>query len=347
MATFYESYGSFATGIPSFRKIVSKKSKGFITLTETFLSFESQVDKIRFQVKLTEIQDMSIKNRSNINIIEIQTPHETFYSLYPMKKKNNSFSPSKEMTIELFGQLTRLVFNRNQKILFDTIGGCSIGSLRSYDLKDMTIQGHIFLTENYILFKSFQPGNIYKIDVLDFKDITMEIVDSTTYIKIGTINGQVYSFFPMKKQRRKFGKDELKTEKFYDVLTQAKMYKDSEQVKLDEDEKEKVKKLKTMLKVSNRLKLKMIRTTLGLDKESFNNQIFEWAKKFNFTIDGDYIIINRETSSAFLHHLNSLEILDLDERRDNVTECSFCGSSINSEANTCPYCGNTIEKRKK
>jgi len=340
MPNQYESFGSFNTGIPSNRLLISKKSKGEISLNETFLSFESQVDKILFQIKLSEIQDIAMKNRFKISLIEIQGLHQTFYTLYPLIKKDKSHSTSKEMTLELFRQLTRQVFNKDQTILFDTIGGFYLGSLRSYALKEMTIQGYIFLTENYILFKSFQPGNIYKINVLDFKDITMEIVDSTTYIKIGTVDGQIYSFFPLKKQWRKFGKDALKTEKLYDVLHQAKMYKESEHVRFKKDEKEKIKKIKTMLKVSNRLKLKMMRIALGLDKESFNNQIFEWAKRFNFTIDGDYIIINKDTIAAFLHHLKSLENKHRDDVKDNKTECSFCGNMIELKKGVCPYCGN-------
>ncbi len=340
MATLYESYGSFCTGIPSFRQLVSKKSKGTITLTKTFLSFESLVDKILFQVKLSEIQDILIKKRFNINLMELQTLHQTFHTLYPMKKKNNLYSPSKEMAMELFGQLTRLIFNKDQIILFDAIGSFYLGSLLSYDLKEIMIQGQIFLTENYILFKSFHSEGIYKIRVVDFKDITLEIEGSTTYVKIGTINGKIFSLFLLKRKRRKLVKDKLKTEKLYDVLNQAKMYKESEHLRLKKDEKGKFKKLKTMLKVSSRLKLKMMRTALELEKESFNNQIFEWAKKFEFTIDGDYMIINKETISAFLNHLKSLESRDPEDYKDNQLECSFCGNIIEHRIELCPYCGN-------
>jgi rubrerythrin len=168
----------------------------------------------------------------------------------------------------------------------------------------------------------------------------MEIIDSTTYIKIETKSGQIYSFFPLKRQWRKFGKDTLKTEKFYDILNQAKMYKESEQVRSKKDEKEKIKKIKTMLSVSNRLKLKMIRIALGLDKESFNGQIFDWAKEFEFTIDGEYLIVNKDTSAAFLHHLESLENGNRDYVKDSKFECSFCGNVIDFKAEACPYCGN-------
>jgi len=339
MVILYESYGSFCTGIPSFRKLVSKKSKGNISITDTFLSFESLVDKIRFQVKLSDINDIALKIRSNIKLIELQTIHKTFYTLYPMIKKEKSYSPSRTMTLELFRQFTRLVFNKDQTILFDTFCGFYPGIISSHDLKEMTIQGHIFLTEDYIFFKAFQPGNIQKIDVLDLKEITMEIVESATHIKIETLAGQTYSFIPLKRQWRKFRKDKLKTEKFYDVLNQAKMYKDSERIRVIKDVKEQIKKIKTILKVSNRLKLKMMRTTLNIDKKIFNNLIFEWAKKFNFTIDGDYLIINKDTISAFINHLESGDI----ERgivKEDKTECSYCGNIIKPKAKVCPYCGN-------
>jgi hypothetical protein len=340
MASFYESFGSFSTGKPSLRQLISKKSKGNIILTETFLSFESQVDKIRFQVKLSEIQDLSINSRSNINLIELQTLHQTYYTLYPMKKKNNTYSSSKEMTMELFGQLTRLVFNKDQTILFDVMGSFYIGSLHTSDLKEKPIQGRIFLTENYILFKSFQPGGMYKIEVLDFKEITMEIADSTTYVEIETISDQSYSIFSLKRHWRKYIKDELKTEKLYDVLNQARMYKDSEHVRVKKEEKEKIKKIKTMLKVSNRLKLKMLRIALGLEKESFNNKIFEWAKKFDFAIDGDYIIINKDTASSFLNHLELKENIGRERIKNNEIKCSFCGNALDVKVKVCPYCGN-------
>ncbi|MHA1992021.1 MAG: hypothetical protein ACW98A_13705 [Candidatus Hodarchaeales archaeon] len=340
MATFYESFGSFSSGVPSYRQLVSKKSKGTITLTETFLSFESQVDKILFQVRLSEIQDILMKNRSNINLIEILAPHQTIYTLYPMKKKNNSYNPSKEMTIELFGQLTRLIFNKNQSIIFDAIGSFYLGSLRSYDLKEMMIQGQIFLTENYILFKSFHSEGIYKIKILDFKEVTMEIENSIIYVKIETTDGNTYSIFPLRRLRRKLVKDKVKTEKFYDLLHQAKMYKESEHLRSRKDERESLKKLKTMLNVSSRLKLKMIRTTLGLEKESFNNLIFEWAKKFEFTIDGKHLIVNKETISAFITHLKSLESDHQDDVKDNEMKCYFCGNLIDFKAEFCPYCGN-------
>ncbi|KKN13790.1 hypothetical protein LCGC14_1002840, partial [marine sediment metagenome] len=41
MVILYESQGSFNSGVPSYRLLISKKSKGTISLTEKILSFES------------------------------------------------------------------------------------------------------------------------------------------------------------------------------------------------------------------------------------------------------------------------------------------------------------------
>ncbi|MHA2087093.1 MAG: hypothetical protein ACW972_02375, partial [Promethearchaeota archaeon] len=81
MLNLYESFGSFNTGIPSYRLLISKKAKGNISLNKTFLSFETQVDKILSQFKLSAVQDIVMKNRFKISLIVIQTTHETYYTI--------------------------------------------------------------------------------------------------------------------------------------------------------------------------------------------------------------------------------------------------------------------------
>ncbi|MFX1456354.1 MAG: hypothetical protein ACFFDB_13350 [Promethearchaeota archaeon] len=340
MPNLFESFGSFNSGKPPYRLLISKKSKGNLSLNETFLSFESHADKILFQIKLSDIQDVAIKNRFKISLIELQVTHGSFYTIYPLIKKDKSSSPSKGMTLELFRQIIRLVFNKDQTIFFNAIGGLYIGTLSCHELKEPTFQGYIFLTENYILFKSFQPSHLYKINVLDFKDITLELADSTTYVKIETIHGHMYSFFPLKRHWRKFKEDRLNPEKFYDILNQAKMYKESELIRLKKEKKEKTEKIKIMLQVSDRLRLEALKNILELDKESFNEKIYEWAKEFNFTIDGDYIIINKETIPAFLGHLEEPANLVQIDTNVRKIKCSACGNMININLEFCPYCGN-------
>ncbi len=320
--------------------LISKYLKGTISLTEKILSFESLKDKINFQLNLSEIQDIFMKIRYKIPLIELLTIHKTVYTLFPFKNKSNPTSSSREMTEELFKQLSRLVFNKDQSILYVARSKLYPRSIQNLKMNMNTFQGYIFLTENYILFKSFQPGSIYKINVLDFKDITMEIVDSTTYVKIGTLQGKIYSIFPLKRHWKMIKSDNKKTENLYDVLNQAKMYKESEKLNLQRVEHDKIKKIKTMFEVSDRLTLKMLRTSLGMQKEIFNTKIFEWAKKFDFAIDGDNLIINKSTIPAFLHHIKS--IYNGDNLISETAECLYCGNKVERIIEICPYCGNNL-----
>ena len=241
MTILYESSGSFNTGIPSYRSFISKRSRGAITLDEKTLSFESEVDKIVFNIKLSEIQDFFLRFRFSIPYIELDTINKATYTLYPLRKHKNSYNSSLLMTEELFRQLARLISNKDQAILFDAIGILYPRSFQSSDLKEKLFRGHIFLTENYILFKSFQMGDISNIKIVDIKLVIIEIVNSTRYVTIETLEGSVFSFLILKEKRRKFVKDKIKTDKFYDVLNNAKIYKESEKLLTVKQEKKDVK----------------------------------------------------------------------------------------------------------
>ncbi|MFX1346522.1 MAG: hypothetical protein ACFFAI_15595 [Promethearchaeota archaeon] len=241
MPVLYESFGSFITGKPSYRSFFSKRSRGVITLNEKTLSFESEVDKIVFHIKLSEIQDFLMRFRFYIPYIELNTVNEVTYTLYPLRKHKNSYNSSLVMTADLFRELTRLICNKNQAIFFDAIGIYYPGSFQNIDFKEYSFKGHIFLTENYILFKSFQMGDINNIKIVDIKQVIIEIVDSTRYVAVETLEGNIFSFLILKEKRRKFVKDTIKTEKFYDVLNNTKIYKDSEKLLETRKEKEDVK----------------------------------------------------------------------------------------------------------
>jgi len=69
-------------------------------------------------------------------------------------------------------------------------------------------------------------------------------------------------------------------------------------------EKETIEKIKEMMEVSKRINLDRMQNVLEMDKKAFDNKIFEWARDFNFTIDGDNLIINKETISDFIDALD-------------------------------------------
>jgi len=230
MSIIYETFGDFNAGTFSYRLLLSKKTLGSITLTDTNLSFESQIDKVVFQIKLSDIQDFFLKYRLSIPLIELITIHGTHYSLFPLRRKSTVFGSSLGMTEDLFRHLSRLIFIKDQVVLFDATGIFNPGSPKSISFKESSSKGHIFLTENNILFRSFQQGGKDSISVSDIKQIMMNAEGSTTYTTIETFKGDLFSFSILKARRKKFRQDQFKTEKFYDILNQVKMYKDSEKV---------------------------------------------------------------------------------------------------------------------
>ena len=63
-------------------------------------------------------------------------------------------------------------------------------------------------------------------------------------------------------------------------------------------------KLKRVLNVSNSIKMDQLRNILDLESKTFDTQILEWAEEFEFVIDGDYIIINKNTIDSFIDQLD-------------------------------------------
>lgn len=62
--------------------------------------------------------------------------------------------------------------------------------------------------------------------------------------------------------------------------------------------------LQKILQYSNRVSKKMVRTVLGLDKSTFEEQISKWATEFGFKVDGDYIFINKDELPEFIKELD-------------------------------------------
>ena len=65
-----------------------------------------------------------------------------------------------------------------------------------------------------------------------------------------------------------------------------------------------IQKLKKILKVSNRFRLDMMMDILNIDKKKFNNKLKNWSAEFGFKIDGEYLIINKETVLEFIDALD-------------------------------------------
>ena len=69
-------------------------------------------------------------------------------------------------------------------------------------------------------------------------------------------------------------------------------------------EKDSIQKLKKILKVSNRFRLDMMMDILNIDNKTLYKNLKDWSTDFGFKIDGEYLIINRETVLDFVDALD-------------------------------------------
>ncbi len=82
-----------------------------------------------------------------------------------------------------------------------------------------------------------------------------------------------------------------------------------------EKEKEILKRIKKMMEVSTRIKLDVMRDALDMNTKVFNSRIFDWAVKFNFKINGDFVIIEQADIEGFVADLDKqFEIWENTER---------------------------------
>ncbi len=338
MVLHFESFGNFNSGIPTFRALTSKRARVTIQLTETKLSFRSEIDKILYEVKLSEIEGFQISKRYRIPVIELINSHENTYTFFPRLVKDNSRSYSRNLTENLFRHITRLFIKNEMPILFETKGAFWEGSPPTINWKLNLKKGIILLTENRISFKPLKENYLSQLKVLDVKEVLEEKKSSNAFIKLITKDDKTYTLLPLKRRMKYLIRDKHKAEKLLELLNQVKIYKDSEQIRLTELEKERIKKINSMIEVSDRIKLDMMRTALGMDEKTFTDKVFEWAKKFEFIIDGKYLIVNRNYINEFILSLRMNEIDNIDK-----IKCSFCESLVDLPAKICPYCGKEIK----
>jgi tetratricopeptide (TPR) repeat protein len=66
--------------------------------------------------------------------------------------------------------------------------------------------------------------------------------------------------------------------------------------------------LKSLLAMSKRIKIEMIQSLLNIDKDELMTLIIEWGKDYQFEIDGDYLIINKEAIPELIKSLEDMDI---------------------------------------
>jgi len=338
MVILYETAGHFIAGKASFRSLTSKNTRGTIQLTEKLLLFKSEIDKISYQIKISDIKSFSLKKRLTLDTIEMSITPNLHFVLYPLIKTGKYYESAKEYTEDLYRVIVRTIIKEKHPILFEARSYFWAGTPMDPNAKANRQEGLVFLTEEVVNFKPLTNNYLLQVNVADIIKIGQNTEKSTAFVKIKTVNQDIYSFTILKKRRRSYSKDKEKTARFYDFFNQARSYKESEKVKRESAEKERLDQIRSMLAVSNRIKLEMMRVALDMEKKPFTEKIFKWAKKFDFVIDGKYLIVKREKIPDFLDNL------DKDYFSKNKIECSFCGREVEKSAVICPYCGNAMKE---
>lgn len=59
-----------------------------------------------------------------------------------------------------------------------------------------------------------------------------------------------------------------------------------------------------MLKVSKRIKIEEMKDVIGRDTNIFEEHIWDWAYKFGFKVDGDYIVVENVDIDGFIKKLD-------------------------------------------
>ncbi len=67
-----------------------------------------------------------------------------------------------------------------------------------------------------------------------------------------------------------------------------------------------ISRLRKILSVSSKIRIDMLRNAMGLNKQTFDRLIFDWAYSFGFKIDGDYVIVDNADVNGFLGEIDRL-----------------------------------------
>lgn len=183
---------------------------------------------------------------------------------------------------------------------FEGSGLFSVGKPRGYKWDDGMDRGKIILSEESLsFFPKKNRGNIFQYQNNKFELFLNEITEIETktrrmfkYIQIHTKSGINYSIWPLNWTGNPGIKQRKELEELLDHNIKAfriSLIKGSE-----ENKKEILNKMSRFIRVSEKLDLHMMRDILHMEQSYFNSKIIDWSVKFDFSIDGNNLIINNK-----------------------------------------------------
>jgi len=232
-------------------------------------------------------------------------------------------------------------------ILFEYNGLFGEGKPQGFKLWGGMKKGYIILTDQALNFTTDRGSLLYdfSLDLHNIKEIERGSRRMAGYLKITTKSNEIFSFCPTTGVPYSATTDTKRLNRLIQLLNELQLIQEQIEEKELRSTVEKTKKIREnitkLLKVSNKIKLNMMRDILQLDKDTFNNMILEWAVKYNFTIDGDYVLINKDTLPNFIEELNKL--YDYGNEPTTLSSPSVSNSN-SSESIFCANCGQELRR---
>lgn len=241
-------------------------------------------------------------------------------------------------------------------ILFENIGWFGKGTPHGFVWWGGLTGGYIILTDKELIFKRDRESllNDFSLNLTNIKEIERASRRLSPYLKITTISNETLTFCPYTGRGNQKRSDVPKVNRLLKLLNELQLIHEQIHEQTEISQIEQIKNIREnitkLLSVSNKIKLDMMRDILQLNKDSFNNMILDWAVKYNFTIDGDYILINKDTLPNFIEELNQLYDYGnepttssspsaLNSTSSETKFCANCGQELNKGAKFCNNCG--------
>lgn len=195
----------------------------------------------------------------------------------------------------------------------------------------------LLLNKEKLIFKSQQMIIIQEILLRDITTLVKERSGSDNYLKIITSAKQCFAFCVALAGSKK--PDNYRTSQLYSLLLNLEGVKGkSEQQVID--------KLKSMIQVSPRINITVLKEVLGVESSIFYQNIYNLAAQLEITIDGDYLKVDKISVSEFIRGLNEYFKLGISDEMliQEKLSCPYCGSLIKLNDKFCTQCGTTLVK---
>lgn len=193
----------------------------------------------------------------------------------------------------------------------------------SFEIKNT---GVLFISQEALKFKSYDKGLFHEVPLSEIKEVSYDKYK----ISITTTDGSKYSLFAMKNNNKL---DKKKNPYIHDILVSLKEQQAIQEVRV-------IEKLTQIMKLSSKISVHMLKELFKLDIGKTYDILYNWAARFGFTVDGDYLLVSEPAVSEFLVQLKAKREEKQDGAETKKIACLYCGSLIEVDVKYCPQCGN-------